>query len=238
MTEAVEERQMDNAPRARGQKLWAVLLVIDAFMVIGFGGALAAKIYQHWQAPAPNSPHARRGAKSAAAKAAPAKPAETAASTPAPAAAPTPPTTPPAAAAPAKPTAPAQPAPSKDTVRPPKPSLLHDAPLHEKPALQTSGFSPASQATSAGTTPGAKPKAVPTEFAIKAPGAKSVELAGAFLVHGGRKNMVSHPDGTWTVTLYLTPNTYRYWFLINGHKKIDPQNPNTERGASVLTVGQ
>lgn len=73
-------------------------------------------------------------------------------------------------------------------------------------------------------------------FRLKAPGAKSVELVGAFIVRGGKKRMVEHSDELWTLTLYLTPNTYRYHFLVNGKKKLDPENPNGARGASILTV--
>ena len=73
-------------------------------------------------------------------------------------------------------------------------------------------------------------------FELKSPGAKSVELAGAFIVRGGKKPMSAQPDGTWTVTVYLTPNTYRYWFLVNGKKTLAPANANTDRGASVISV--
>lgn len=224
MAETSDEK---GAASSRGQKLWAVLLVVDAFFVIIFGGALAAKLYQHWQAPAvvvpPRQP--RRVAKKAE-----------------PAPAPAPEAAKPAAPAPE----PAKPAPAKPAEtaaapangpRPPKPSLLHEAPQREKAGLQ--GSAPAA-APAAPAAPAAAPagKAVPTEFSLKAPGAKSVELAGAFIVHGGKKAMVSHPDGTWTLTIYLTPNTYRYWFLVNGKRQLDPQNPKVDRNASVLSVGK
>ncbi|MDP3544188.1 MAG: hypothetical protein Q8T11_17115 [Elusimicrobiota bacterium] len=41
------------APAPRGShKLWAFLLVLDSLFVIVFAGAVAAKVYQHWKAPA------------------------------------------------------------------------------------------------------------------------------------------------------------------------------------------
>ena len=36
-----------------GQKLWGLLLVVDSFFVVIFGGALAAKVYEHWQPATP-----------------------------------------------------------------------------------------------------------------------------------------------------------------------------------------
>lgn len=82
----------------------------------------------------------------------------------------------------------------------------------------------------------AKPKAVPVEFKLKHSGAHKVELAGAFIVRGGKVPMTRNGDGTWDVTLYLTPDTYRYHFLVDGKKLMDPQNPNVVRGSSVITV--
>ena len=32
-------------------RLWAFLLILDSVFVIVFGGAVAAKVYQHWKAP-------------------------------------------------------------------------------------------------------------------------------------------------------------------------------------------
>lgn len=213
------------AASSRGQKVWAVLLVLDSFFVIIFGGALAAKLYQHWQAPAaavvPQRAH--RPVKAPAPKAE-SKPAE-----------PAPPPAPPAAPKAAAPK-PAAPAAAQSGPRPPKPSLIQDAPLHQ--SAQPQGAGAASASAPGGNSAAAKNKALPTDFSIKAPGARSVELAGAFIVHGGKKPMVAHDDGVWTITLYLTPNTYRYWFLVNGKHTLDPRNSKTDRNASVVTVGQ
>ena len=53
---------------------------------------------------------------------------------------------------------------------------------------------------------------------------------------GGRKDMVHQSDGVWTLTLYLNPDTFRYHFIVDGKKALDPDNPKVERGASVLTI--
>jgi 1,4-alpha-glucan branching enzyme len=83
----------------------------------------------------------------------------------------------------------------------------------------------------------AKAKAVPVEFKLKSPQAKTVQLSGAFLVRsGGRKDMVKGADGDWQLTLYLQPGAYRYNFLVNGKKSLDPLNSKIDRGASVIQV--
>ncbi len=194
---------------ARGQKLWAVLLVLDSLFVIVFGGALAAKVYQHWQAPPP--PIARR-------RPVPPKPASPAPK-PAEAKAPEP--------EPAKPKA--ADLPKNGPV--PKPSLLNEPPRHESAKLKES---PQQQSDESA----AKAKAHPVEFHLSAPDAKKVELYGAFIVRGnGRKKMARQSDGTWTLTLYLTPNNYRYHFLVDGKKTLDPAGSETLRGDSVIAVG-
>src|SRR6185369_10549508 len=106
------------AGAAQGQRLWAVLLVLDAFCVIVFGGALAAKVYQHWQAPPPVLVPQRKPRPVPVAAAA--KPAEKPEVKPA---------APPADKK-AAPTVKASPV-GTDGLKPPKPSLLHEAPRHE-----------------------------------------------------------------------------------------------------------
>ncbi|MBI3551397.1 MAG: hypothetical protein HY077_02665 [Elusimicrobia bacterium] len=202
---------------ARGQRLWAVLLVLDAFFVILFGGALAANVYQHLQAPAPPASSRRsRAAKPPE----PAKPVESA--------------KPPA---PAPRSMPARPA-KTDQVKPPKPSLLNEPPRHEAAKPREMGRAKErAPAPAAPPAAAAAAKAVPVDFSLKAPGAKRVELAGPFIVRGGgRMAMKDRGEGQWSVTLYLTPNTYRYHFLVDGKKTLDPQNPKTDRNASVVTV--
>jgi hypothetical protein len=209
----------------RGQKLWAVLLVLDSLFVIVFGGALAAKVYQHWGAPSPTA--ASRSKRTPPSKAAP-KPVEPA----------------PVVKAEPKPEPKPEPAPAKaaDGPRPPKPSLLNEPPKREAAAPKDhKGAATAKAAPAPAPAPAADasaaPKAVPVSFQLKAPDAKKVELAGAFIVRGGgRKSMVKRTDGTWTLTVYLTPNNYRYNFLVDGQKTLDPSAAATERGASVKTV--
>jgi hypothetical protein len=226
---AMAESPAAASTQPRGQRLWAVLLVLDSFFVITFGGTLAMKAYQHWQAPVDVQPP-RRGHKPPKAPAP--KPAD------APAAEPAKPAEAPKAPEAAKPAKQAE-TPAEAGLRPPKPSMIHEAPTREKAVPQTASKAAAAAAPAAAPAAGAdaaKQKAVPTDFSIKSPGAKTVELAGAFIVRGGKKAMVGHPDGTWTVTLYLTPNTYRYWFLVNGKKTLDPAATAVDRGASVRTV--
>ena len=190
--------QSEGAPRlqaappesaSRAQKIWAVLLVLDSFFVIIFGGALAAKLYQHWQtqplAGAP-APRARRHE---------------------------------------PPKAPAKevPAPQPLAPKPVEPSLKQEAAAAPPAPAQA---------------PGAplKAKAAPVKFHIKAAKAKRVQLVGAFIVHGGKKDMDEDSDGVWGLTLYLTPNTYRYYFFVDGRKTPDPENSAADRGYSVMTV--
>jgi cytoskeletal protein RodZ len=203
------------APAPRGShKLWAFLLVLDSVFVIVFAGAVAAKIYQHWKAPAVAVKPAPRKR--------PVKTAEVPAASTAPAPAPE------AAKAPE----PVEAKPPPDAPRPPKPSMTAEVPKHrETPKPADAGGKAAAAAPAEG-----KVKAVKTEFKVRAPKAKSVELVGAFIVRGGRKDMARQEDGSWTVTLYLNPGTYRYFFAVDKKKQLDPENPLSDKGASLLTV--
>ncbi|PIR17055.1 MAG: hypothetical protein COV48_09050 [Elusimicrobia bacterium CG11_big_fil_rev_8_21_14_0_20_64_6] len=208
-----------SAPRG-SHKLWAFLLVLDSLFVIVFAGAVAAKVYQHWKAPEiARAPAPRRRP---APKPAPAEPAPA----PEPAKAPEPPKPAPAAA---------EPKPAADAPRPPKPSMLAEAPKRrETPKLADAGGKSAAAAPAA---PGEKVKATRVDFKIHAPKAKDVELVGAFIVRGGRKSMARLDDGTWTITLYLNPGTtYRYFFSVDKKKKLDPENPRADKGASLLAI--
>ncbi|MDE2511321.1 MAG: hypothetical protein KGL74_09385, partial [Elusimicrobia bacterium] len=111
--------------------------------------------------------------------------------------------------------------------RPPKPSLLSDGPKpHAAPA-------PAAASPAAPPAPG---KALPVVFKIHAPKAGSVQLVGAFIVRGGRKEMTKDSSGVWSVKLYLNPGQYRYFFSVDKKKILDPENPRSDRGASLLPV--
>jgi hypothetical protein len=224
-------------PAPRGShKLWAFLLVLDSVIVVAFAGVVAAKVYQHWKTPvAPLAPAPRKR---------PAKAADAPVASTAPVPAPEP------APVAAKP-APDDRAIGRGSVastsrqdatapRPPKPSMLADAPKHRetpKPA-DAGGKSPAAKPAPAAPAVAAdgKVKALKTEFKLLAPKAKAVELVGAFIVRGGRKDMSRQDDGAWTVTLYLNPGTYRYFFSVDKKKQLDPENPRSEKGASLLTI--
>jgi hypothetical protein len=204
--------------------LWLFLLILDSVFVIVFGGAVAAKVYQYWKEPAVVvAPAVRR-------RPAP-KPAEVA-KAPEPAAAVKPP---PAPEAP-KPAAKPEPkiARQANGPRPPKPSLLTDAPKPRatpSPATTAAAAAPASAPAASGST-----KAQPVVFKLRAPKANAVQLVGAFIVRGGRKEMTQADDGTWSVKLYLNPGQYRYFFSVDKKKTLDPENPSSDRGASLLTV--
>lgn len=221
----------EHAPAPRGShRLWAFLLVVDSVFVVVFAGAVAAKLYQHWRAPAaPPARVARRPAKPAPEPPEPPAPApaETAAAAPAPAPAPAP--------EPPKPPPKPEPEAPRQGMRPPKPSLLTDGPgRRETPKLAgPSAFSRRAEGPGAA---GAKPRARPVPFRVRAPGAKSVALVGAFIVRGGRKEMEKGSDGVWEAEIYLHPGQYRYFFSVDKKKVLDPENPRSERGYSLLTV--
>jgi|GEM_PF-2222850 len=225
-------------------KLWGALLVMDSILLIVFGGAVAAKLYQHLYSPVNNMAPAARHR--------PGKPPLT---TGAPPSAPTPQPTPAAKAAEPPPAAPPQPPTSTAGPKAAKPTLLAE-PMKGRgtPKPQAAGKTAATQppapsgsgerqtsresAAPAASIPAEKRHSVPVEFKFKeAPHARSVQLAGAFIVRGGRREMVQQDAGVWTLTLYLLPGAeYRYWFLVNGKKTLDPENGQVQRGASVLVL--
>ncbi len=221
--QAAESEQAAPAPRG-SHKLWAFLLVLDSVIVVAFAGVVAAKVYQHWKTPAtPIAPAPRK------------RPAKTAD-------APVASTAPVPAPEPVKPPEPPKPAPvaakpAPDAPRPPKPSMLADAPKHrETPKPADAGGKAPTPAAPAAVAADGKIKALRTEFKVLAPKAKAVELVGAFIVRGGRKDMSRQDDGTWTVTLYLNPGSYRYFFSVDKKKQLDPENTRSEKGASLLTI--
>lgn len=225
--------------------LWFLLMIFDGVLMVVFGGLVAARLFAHWgapPAPAPQSQTARKKAKTDAPKPPEAPKAPEAAKPPEPAKAEPPKQ---AAKEPEPPKTPAKAA-AAEMVKPPKPSLVqappkaHEAPKPQGPAAQkpTPAPKPAAKAAEKAapkTAAGAKVRAEPVSFKLHAPDAKKVQLAGAFLVHGGRKDM-ENSDGDWAVTIYLMPGNYRYTFLIDGKKGLDPENPKIDRGASVLNV--
>lgn len=215
------------APRG-SHKLWAFLLVLDSVFVIVFAGAVAAKVYQHWKAPA------------VPVIVAPRKKPVKAVEAPVASTAPAPTPEPVKAPEPVKP-APVVVKPAPDAPRPPKPSMLAEAPKHRetpKPADaggKTAKSAPPAAAPAAAAADG-KVKALKTEFKVRAPNAKAVELVGAFIVRGGRKEMTRQDDGLWTITLYLNPGSYRYFFSVDKKKVLDPENPHSDKGLSLLSI--
>jgi HEAT repeat protein len=105
----------------------------------------------------------------------------------------------------------------------PKPTAEQDQPTA---AIKSSAAPGASEATA---------KARPVEFKLKAPQARSVLLSMNSLA-GKRKVMVRSVDGTWSVSLPLGPGSYRYQFIVDGIKTLDPENAATDRGVSLLKV--
>jgi len=212
-------------PRPAGSHgLWLFLLVLDSVFVAVFGGAVALKVYQYWKAPgAAVAPAVRRHP--AAKPPEPPKPAEQAAAPK--------PVPPPPAPAPEPPKPEPKIARAPNGPRPPKPSLINEPPKPRTTPGLASGAAPAAAPAPAAAAPG---KALPVVFKLSAPRAGAVQLVGAFIVHGGRKDMIKGSDGTWTLKLYLNAGQYRYFFAVDKKKTLDPENPNSDRGASLLTV--
>ena len=221
------------APRAGPgrPKLWGFLLVVDSILVIVFGGALAAQLYQHlWAAPAPVVAPGRR-----APKPVPPPPLPAEAAKPAEAPAPAPAANVPSGSGERQPSRDGGPLAAGPKAA--KPSLLAEPPRGREAAKpQAPGAKPAPAAAAPAPAVEGR-RSMPVEFKIKAPKARKVQLAGAFIVRGGRKDMAEGDGGQWTLTLYLLPgNNYRYWFLVDGRKALDPENSQVERGASVLAL--
>lgn len=228
--------------------VWLALLAVDALLVVLFGATVVAKIARHW-VPKP-APIAEKGRPKQAPEPAPETPAETAKGPEADKAAetakppePVKPAEPARAAEPAKP-AQAKAAPKAATAKAADPKTAASKPAAAKPlpkpSLVSNGAAkPADRPAprpAAPAAPAGKVRAKAVEFSVQAPAAKSVHVAGAFIVKGGKAEMNKGADGRWTATLYLHPGEYRYVFLIDGRRTIDPQNSRVSRGASVLIV--
>jgi hypothetical protein len=199
-------------------------------LVIVFGGALAKEFYQHLSSPVNAIPAVRRKPARAPAPSAEA-PKPAAAAAPAPAAANPLPSRPAGGAV--APTATTTAAGPKAA----KPSLLAEPMKGRQAPTPQSESKTAQPAAATDAASGEKRHSVPVEFKLKASSARSVQLVGAFIVRGGRREMVRQDEGVWSLTLYLLPGTsYRYWFLVNGKKTLDPENRQVDRGASVLAL--
>lgn len=228
------------------QSLWMGLLVADSLLIAIFGSYVGAKVYMHWSRKAEALPVVRhKPAKAETAKTPAAQPAE-APPRPANAASDGRAAAPAGSARDARPPGAqsATPAAKHETPKTPEPAKAKPAEVSKAKAQEPAKAKPDETAKAKPAQPpvedGAdkpKVKAVPVEFSLHAPDARRVELIGAFIVRGnGRKEMVRGSDGAWTMTLFLTPNTYRYFFHVDGKKTVDPANSKIERGASVLVV--
>ena len=94
---------------------------------------------------------------------------------------------------------------------------------------------PSPQPVQATTPVPGRAKAKPVVFKLKAEKSGQVLLTGP-VVAGKRKIMVRSVDGTWSASMPLAPGSYRYFFLVDGQKTLDPDNTTIEKGASVMTV--
>jgi len=252
---------------ARHKKLWSTLLILDALFVILFGGTLAVKLSQHRPVPPPlQAPHSIPAPAPVRKIPQPTKIAEPLVAPPPAAgqplksrwrtraakpAAAQPPAPRPEAARPqesaaqvtarnrrlviewkkAQETAEGK---TSEPARDPKTRNRRLVIEWQKP--QPAAPENASQPVAA-AQPGLPRHSVPVEFKLEAPQAQNVQLAGAFIVRGGRRQMVQQGNGVWTLTLRLLPGIdYRYWFVVDGKKTLDPKSPKIVRRASVLSV--
>ena len=70
-------------------------------------------------------------------------------------------------------------------------------------------------------------------FAITAPDARTIAVAGSFNRWDPSRHPLSGPDrsGRWTATLSLPPGRYEYLFVINGDTWVlDPATPSVVNG--------
>ena len=187
-----------------GQKLWGLLLVVDSFFVVIFGGAFAAKIYESWQAPGHEflspAPKARvhRDTHPAAL----------------------------VSSSTVKPLAPA-------TISAKSPNQTTPKLNETKPATPKTATPPKKQISSRKGHKYQDPQILPSRGLDKARGvtfhyyekkARRVILVSSFL-RGGKKALKKSRHGPWQITVYLMPGKYRYLFMVDGKKILDPRNP-------------
>jgi esterase/lipase superfamily enzyme len=80
-------------------------------------------------------------------------------------------------------------------------------------------------------------------FRIYAPKAKKVYLQGEVSYNEKKMlKMEKNNNGIWQITLYLNPGRWRYYFVVDNQKTIDPKNPNIDEtsgfGESILYLGR
>lgn len=112
----------------------------------------------------------------------------------------------------------------------------------KKPAAKSKAAAKAKPAGKSTTKTVGKPAAPAIEFALYAPEAAEVLLAGDFCDWQGEKcRMRRGKDGNWKKSLKLKPGRYEYRFVVDGHWWTDPANPLRQQNPygqenSVLTV--
>ncbi len=181
-----------------GQKLWGLLLVIDSFFVVIFGGAFAAKLYESWQTPAREF------------------------------------------TAPIHELKPALPKPLR---------AVSSIPQHLKKATISQSPTPAAPKPIAAQPPQTQkqknqvakthlpsykePQILPSRGPEKARGvvfhyygkkSHRVFLIASF-IRGRKEPLKKAKRGGWKAKVFLMPGNYRYQFLVDGRKILDPRNP-------------
>ncbi len=201
-----------------GQKLWGLLLVVDSFFVVIFGGAFAAKIYESWQtpnheflSPAPTVQINRENHSHPA-------------TTPSPSA--------------LKPVAT-----TNSAKTPPQTQTKPNTP---KPATPKISSPPKKQISSRKGHKYQEPLILPSRGPDKARGvtfhyygkkARQVFLVSSFL-RGGKKALKKPRRGPWQITVYLMPGKYRYLLMVDGKKILDPRNPRHKGRFSFFSLGK
>ena len=67
-------------------------------------------------------------------------------------------------------------------------------------------------------------KKIKTEFALSAPAAKSVKLAGSFTDWGnGAVELRKLKNGVWKKAISLEPGCHQYKFIVDGEWQDDPE---------------
>jgi hypothetical protein len=126
--------------------------------------------------------------------------------------------------------------PAKPVVAAPKPVVAPMEPKPEPAPAATPEAAASTQTATAVAAPQAKSEGVPVNFKIAAPQAQAVQLSGSFPGKKKVLKMVRDVNGNWNVTLRLPPGSYRYQFLVDGHKTPDPESHDVAQGFSLITV--
>jgi len=71
-----------------------------------------------------------------------------------------------------------------------------------------------------------------TDFALRAPDAKSVYVTGSFNDWSLDESCrMRQENDQWVVSVALKPGVYKYQFIVDGRWKEDPSNPMQERNS-------